>query len=121
MKVIGATAPPTRSKLFNVDGTVRGVNYLVASGTRGAVLAVSLRRGTKEGKKLITAYTVDGADFGKVYAQVITMVADFYELPGDDPMRADMLASKAAFLAAKGLVTTPVVIRYEQVSRPNKD
>jgi hypothetical protein len=117
MKVIGPTAvQPTGRQLFNADGTVRGVNYGVASGKRGAMLSVTLRRGAKDGKKLTTGFIVDGVDFGKVYAQVVTMVADFYDLPGDDPMRADMVSSKAAFLAAKGLVIKPVVIRYDQVS-----
>ena len=117
MKAAGqASSPLTRSKLFNADGTVRGVNYAVASGTRGAILSVILRRGAKDGKKLVTGLVVDGVDFGRVYAQAMHMVADFYDLPGDDPLRSDMLDSKAAFLAAKGLVIKPVVIRYDQVS-----
>ncbi|CAE6821500.1 hypothetical protein R70006_06221 [Paraburkholderia domus] len=103
-----------RERLFNDDGTITGMSYSSASGKRGAVLSVSTTRPGK--KRLATSLLVDGRDFPEVFAVAVQLIADFHDVPSDDPLRVDMLASKAAFLAAKELTTRRVVIEYDQVS-----
>jgi hypothetical protein len=103
-----------RETIFN-GATLRNVYYCAASGTRGAILSINLKGKEKGAPKLTKSFSVDGVDFTQVYARMINALADFYGMSKTDPLRADMMATKAAFMRANGL--TVRVVAYEQVSR----
>ena len=100
-----------RDKLFQENGTLRGVSYAKGHNRRGAILNVGIDR--KAAKKLVTSLNVDGRDFGQVYRQMVYMIADHYDIPHHHELVAEMLSSKDVFLRAHRLTTKTVC--YEQV------
>jgi hypothetical protein len=100
-----------REKLFQANGTLRGLSYAKGRNRRGAILNVGIDR--KSAKTLVTSLIVDGRDFGQVYRQMVYMIADHYDIPLHHYLVVEMLNSKDAFLLANGLTTKPVC--YEQV------
>lgn len=100
-----------REKIFQANGTLRGVSFARGNNRRGSILNVGIDR--KAAKKLVTSLIVDGRDFGLVYCQLVFMIADHYGIPHHHELVAEMLNSKDAFLRANGLTTKPVC--YDQV------
>ena len=102
-----------RDRVFDLDGTINGLKFSSASGRRPATLAVSIARGTPN--PLTTGFSVEGKDFRSVYANVVHLIAAYYEVLQDQALVAEMLATCDQFLAKSNLRLEPVVIRYEQV------
>ncbi|MFN9470943.1 hypothetical protein [Acidovorax sp.] len=96
--------------IFAADGTLRGVCYCRVSTRRGAVVSIRVLKKSEPGH-VSTSLIVTGADFHKVYAQVIDIVATARQLPTEGPIRKAMEASKAAFMERYRLKLTEV--RFE--------
>lgn len=110
---ISLSVETTRDRVFDADGTIKGLKFTAASGRRPAVLGVSIARGTPN--PLTTGFSVEGKDFRSVYANVVHLIAAYYEVLQDQELVAAMLATCDLFLAKSNLRLEPVVIRYEQV------
>lgn len=102
-----------RDRVFDADGTIKGVKFTSASGRRPAILSISIARGTPN--PLTTGFSVEGKDFRSVYSNVVHLIAAYYEILQDQALVAEMLATCDLFLAKSNLRLEPVVIRYEQV------
>lgn len=100
-----------RQALLRPDGAMRYVSYSAASGRRGAVLMISC---AAKGRPLFrTALTVDGKDFGAVYARAVDLLADAFGVSDDACLKADMRATMSRFLADRKLRL--VEVKYHQV------
>jgi len=102
-----------RDRIFDADGTIKGLKFSPASSRRPATLAVSIARGTTN--PLTTGFSVEGKDFRSVYANVVHLIAAYYEVLQDQTLVAEMLSTCDLFLEKSNLRLEPVVIRYEQV------
>lgn len=83
--------------IFAADGTLRGVCYCRPSTRRGAVVSIKLLKKSEPGH-VNTSLIVTGADFRKVYAQVVDIVTKAHQLPTEGPIRDAMVATQAAFM-----------------------
>lgn len=108
-----STTTCVRDRVFDVDGTINGLKFSPSSGRRPATLAVSIARGTPN--PLTTGFSVEGKDFRSVYANVVHLIAAYYEILQDQELVAEMLATCDLFLVKSNLRLEPVVIQYEQV------
>lgn len=100
-------------RILNEDGTICGLYYCAASGKRGAVLQVSIKRETPNG--FTTSMIVDGKDFRTVYREIVNAIATHYGLLQGNEMIVKMHDSTEAFLIKNGLQLKQVT--YEQVSK----
>lgn len=101
-----------RDRVFDKDGTIKGVQYYKASGRRPAVLAINIALASD--KPLRTVLSIKEKDFRCVYAKVICAVADYFRVD-DQELLADMHSTCDLFLTRNRLRLEPIVIRYEQV------
>lgn len=108
-----ATTLSARDRVFDADGTIKGLKFSAASGRRPAILAISIARGTVN--PLVTGFSVEGKDFRAVYTNVVHLIAAYYEVLQDQGLVAEMLATCDVFLKKSNLRLEPVVIQYEQV------
>lgn len=100
-----------RQALLQSDGSLSYLSYSGASGRRGPALMISC---VAKGQPLLrTALTVDGKDFGAVYARAIDLLADAFGVSDDAGLKADMLATMDRFLADRKLRL--VEVKYRQV------
>ncbi|CAN7676912.1 hypothetical protein LJR194_005425 [Acidovorax sp. LjRoot194] len=98
---------------MNQDGTIRGLVYCAPSGKRGAVLQVSIRRGTPNG--FTTSMIVDGKDFRTVYREIVDAIVHHYDFAEGNELIRKMHESTDIFLKKYGLRLKEV--RYEQVTK----
>lgn len=96
--------------IFAADGTLKGVCYCKASTRRGAVVSLRALKKSEPGH-VSTSLIVTGADFSKVYAQVVDIITKAHQLPTEGPIRNAMVASRAAFMEKYRLKLTEV--RFE--------
>ncbi len=69
--------------------------------------------------RVSTSLIVTGADFRKVYAQVVDIVTKARQLPTEGPIRNAMVASQAAFMEKYRLKLTEV--RFETAVEVDPD
>lgn len=101
-------------RILRKNGLIMGVSYAKASTNRGAVLCVSLGRGSAE--PLTTSLMLDGRDFHETYAEAVRLIAQYWGVSDDAEIMARLIATKEAFLTAKNLTTREVVrVAYAQV------
>ncbi len=100
-----------RQALLRPDGALRYLTYSAASGRRGAVIMISCA--ARGRPSLRTALTVDGKDFGAVYARAVDLLADAFGVSDDAGLKADMLATMDRFLTDRKLRL--VEVKYRQV------
>ncbi len=104
--------------IFAADGTLRGVCYCRVSTRRGAVVSIRVLKKSEPGH-VSTSLIVTGADFHKVYAQVVEIITKARQLPTEGPIRNAMVASRAAFMEKYRLKLTEV--RFETAVEVDQD
>lgn len=103
---------PTRDRIFDKDGTIKGVQYYKASGRRPAVLAINIALASNN--PLRTSLSIERKDFRGVYADAVRTVAEYFTV-SDGELLSDMHSTCDLFLTKSSLRLEPIVIRYEQV------
>lgn len=107
------TTKSLHEKIFNEDGTIRGITYCRASGHRGATL--NLNTNKRLPNKIATMIIVDGVNFSDAYQRAIDVFIKGYGIQEDDSIIDEMRNTEALFLNVRGLMLKPVVVTYYQV------
>jgi len=106
------------SEMVDNAGILKGLSYTPASTTRGEALSIKLGRDTD--RVVTRTLTIKDKHFDDVFDEAVLAVAEWRKVKKNDPLIAEMLKTREAFMAYYGLTYKHVKIEYTTVEQdPN--